>query len=119
MTLKRKRTLPWIGRRYINASSNETVAADQVAGAHPDVAEGIKALIHEYENSDSLEVLVAHDADKLECTLQGLEYLQQGYPAAREWVDSTKAKLKTASALELAEATERMPIAEWQRTYLP
>ena len=51
---------------------------------------------------DSLEVLVAHDADKLECTIQCLEYLQQGYPAAREWVDSTCAKLKTASAITLA-----------------
>jgi putative hydrolase of HD superfamily len=111
--------IPWVGRRYITAASNETVTADQLAGSHPGVADGIKALVHEYENSDSLEVLVAHDADKLDCMLQGLEYMQQGYPAAREWVDSTKAKLKTASALALAEAAEGMPIAEWQRTYLP
>jgi putative hydrolase of HD superfamily len=50
--------------------------------------------------------------------LQGLEYLQQGYTAAREWVDSTKAKLKTASAQALADAAEGMSLAEWQRTYL-
>ncbi|MET7524692.1 HD domain-containing protein [Streptomyces sp900116325] len=110
--------IPWIGRRYITAASNETVTADQVADAHPAVADGIKAIVHEYENSDSLEVLVAHDADKLDCMLQGLEYLQQGYSAAQEWVDSTRAKLKTASALQLAEAAQGMSIVEWQRTYL-
>ncbi len=110
--------IPWIGRRYLTAASNEDVTADQVADAHPRVAEGIKALVHEYESGDSLEVLVAHDADKLDCTLQGLEYLQQGFSNAREWVDSTKAKLKTPSALALAEAAEGMTIAEWQRTYL-
>ncbi|MDX2849302.1 HD domain-containing protein [Streptomyces sp. PA03-3a] len=110
--------IPWIGRRYIQAASNETVTADQVADAHPAVADGIKAIVAEYENSDSLEVLVAHDADKLDCMLQGLEYLQQGYTAAQEWVDSTKTKLKTPSAQALAEAAETMSLAEWQRTYL-
>ncbi|WP_127354105.1 HD domain-containing protein [Actinacidiphila soli] len=110
--------IPWIGRRYITAASNETVTADQVADAHPSVADGINAIVHEYENSDSLEVLVAHDADKLDCMLQGLEYLQQGYSAAQEWVDSTRAKLKTPSAQQLANAAQGMSIAEWQRTYL-
>lgn len=110
--------IPWIGRRYIDVAKNEQVTADQVADAHPSVADGIKAIVHEYENSDSLEVLVAHDADKLECMIQGLEYLQQGYPAAQEWVNSTRAKLKTPSALQLAEAAQTMSLAEWQRTYL-
>ncbi|MFC1413887.1 HD family hydrolase [Streptacidiphilus sp. N1-12] len=110
--------IPWIGRRYLTAATNEAISADQVADAHPAVADGLKALIDEYENGDSLEVLIAHDADKLECTIQGIEYLQQGYPAAQEWVDSTKAKLKTTAAQNLAEAALNMPIAEWQRTYL-
>ncbi|MFE9398271.1 HD family hydrolase [Streptomyces flavidovirens] len=111
--------IPWIGRRYLDAADNEKVTADQVADAHPVVAEGIKAIVREYEHGDSLEVLVAHDADKLECTIQGVEYLQQGYPAAQEWVDSTRAKLKTPSAQALAEAALTMSIVEWQRTYLP
>lgn len=110
--------IPWIGRRYIKVARNEDVTADQVSDAHPSVASGIKAIVDEYENSDSLEVLVAHDADKLECMIQGLEYLQQGYPAAQEWVDSTRAKLKTSSALALADAAQKMSLAEWQRTYL-
>lgn len=110
--------IPWIGRRYLKAASNEDVTADQVADAHPAVAEGIKAIVDEYENGDSLEVQVAHDADKLECMLQGMEYLEQGYANAQEWVDSTRAKLSTPSAKALAEAAQGMSSAEWQRTYL-
>ncbi|OEV13906.1 HD domain-containing protein [Streptomyces nanshensis] len=110
--------IPWIGRRYLTAAKNEEVTADQVADAHPAVASGIKAVVDEYENGDSLEVLVAHDADKLECMIQGMEYLEQGYRNAQEWVDATRAKLKTASAIALAEAAEGMSSAEWQRTYL-
>jgi len=110
--------IPWIGRRYLTATSNEGVTADQVADAHPTVADGIKAVVAEYENSGALEVVVAHDADKLDCMLQGLEYLQQGCSAAQEWVDSTRVKLKTVSAQALAEAAQGMSITEWQRTYL-
>ena len=75
-------------------------------------------MVDEYENGDSLEVLVAHDADKLECMIQGLEYLEQGYRNAQEWVTSTRDKLKTPSAKALAEAALTMSSADWQRTYL-
>lgn len=110
--------IPWIGRRYLTAAKNEDVTADQVADAHPAVAAGIQAVVDEYENGDSTEVMVARDADKLECMIQGLEYLEQGYSNAREWVDSTRAKLKTASAISLADAAQTMSSVEWQRTYL-
>ncbi|WP_149563911.1 HD domain-containing protein [Streptomyces cacaoi] len=110
--------IPWVGRRYLTAAKNEDVTRDQVADAHPKVAAGIQAVVDEYENGDSIEVLVAHDADKLECMIQGLEYLEQGYRNAREWVDSTRAKLKTPSAIALADAAQNMSSVEWQRTYL-
>jgi putative hydrolases of HD superfamily len=110
--------IPWVGRRYLAAAKNKDVTADQVANAHPAVAAGIQAVVDEYENGESLEVLVAHDADKLECMIQGLEYLEQGYRNARERVDSTRAKLKTESAIELADAAHDMSSAEWQRTFL-
>ncbi|MFI6285873.1 HD family hydrolase [Streptomyces sp. NPDC051018] len=110
--------IPWIGRRYIKAAPNETVTADQVADAYPVVAEGIKAIVAEYENGDSPEVRVAHDADLLECMLQGMEYLEQGYRNAQEWVDSTRARLKTDSGRALAAAATGLSSAEWQRTFL-
>ncbi|MEU7045418.1 HD domain-containing protein [Streptomyces varsoviensis] len=110
--------IPLIGRRYLKAAKNEDVTADQVADAHPSVAAGIRAVVEEYETGDSLEAMVAHDADKLECVIQGIEYREQGYSNAQEWIDTTRAKLKTASAIELADAAQNMKSTDWQRVYL-
>jgi putative hydrolase of HD superfamily len=110
--------IPHIGRRYLTAAHNEKVTADQVSAAHPAVAAGINRVVDEYENGDSLEVVVAHDADKLECLLQAVEYREQGYANVQNWIDTSKASLKTASAQELAEAALSMTSVEWQQTYL-
>jgi putative hydrolases of HD superfamily len=110
--------IPHIGRRYLTAAGNERVTADQVSAAHPAVAAGISRVVDEYENGDSLEVVVAHDADKLECLLQAVEYQEQGYANVQNWIDTSKASLKTASAQELAEAALSMTSVEWQQTYL-
>ncbi|MEU7186594.1 HD domain-containing protein [Streptomyces sp. NPDC045369] len=77
--------IPWVGRRYLKAAKSEDVTADQVADAHPAVAVGVRAVVEDYANGDSLEVAVAHDADELECMIQGIEYLEQGYRNAQEW----------------------------------
>ncbi|MEV8419400.1 HD family hydrolase [Streptomyces niveus] len=111
--------IPHIGRRYLDAASNEKVTADQVSAAHPAVREGAQRIVEEYENGDSLEVICAHDADKLECLIQGVEYREQGYSNVQGWIDSSLQKLKTASAQELAEAALNMTSVEWQKTYLP
>ncbi|MGW7008233.1 HD domain-containing protein [Streptomyces sp. NPDC054933] len=110
--------IPHIGRRYLSAASNEKVTADQVSAAHPAVASGIKRIVEEYENGDSLEVIVAHDADKLECLIQAVEYREQGHSNVQNWIDTSLASLKTASAQELAEAALSMSSVEWQQTYL-
>lgn len=109
--------IPWIGRKYLKAADNTTVTADQLADAHPAVAAGIADAVTEYEHGVTLEAQVAHDADRLECMIQGLEYLQQGYTNAQEWVDSTRAKLKTASAIAIANAAQDVSASEWQRTF--
>ncbi|WP_436787928.1 HD domain-containing protein [Yinghuangia sp. YIM S10712] len=110
--------IPWVGRRYLQAAPNTQVTADQLADAHPAVAAGIAAAVDEYERGETLEAQIAHDADRLECMIQGLEYLEQGYANAQEWVDSTRAKLKTASAISLGNASEGLSSTEWQRTFL-
>ncbi|MEK2477117.1 HD domain-containing protein [Streptomyces noursei] len=110
--------IPHIGRRYLEAASNEKVTADQVSAAHPAVAAGVQRVVDEYENGDSLEVVVAHDADKLECLVQAVEYREQGYSNVQNWIDTSLASLKTASAQALAEAALNMSSIEWQKTYL-
>ncbi|MFJ5118831.1 MULTISPECIES: HD family hydrolase [unclassified Kitasatospora] len=110
--------IPHIGRRYLTASSNEKVTEDQVSAAHPAVLAGVQAIVEEYENAESLEVTVAHDADKLECLIQAVEYREQGYQNVQPWIDSSLGSLKTESARTLAEAALTMTSLEWQRTYL-
>ncbi|MGC0313700.1 HD domain-containing protein [Kitasatospora acidiphila] len=110
--------IPHIGRRYLSAASNERVTADQVSAAHPAVLAGVQAIVEEYENSESLEVTVAHDADKLECLIQAVEYREQGYQNVQPWIDSSLGSLKTESARTLAEAALTMTSVEWQKVYL-
>jgi putative hydrolase of HD superfamily len=111
--------IPHIGRRYLEAASNESVTADQVSAAHPAVRAGVQRIVEEYENGDSLEWVCAHDADKLECLVQAVEYREQGYQNVQPWIDSSISKLKTASAQALAEAALSMTSIEWQQVYLP
>ncbi|MFJ7276032.1 HD family hydrolase [Kitasatospora sp. NPDC098663] len=110
--------IPHVGRRYLDAASNERVTADQVSAAHPAVVSGVQAIVAEYENADSPEVGVAHDADKLECLLQAVEYREQGYQNVQPWIDSSLGSLKTESARQLAEAALSMTSLEWQQVYL-
>ncbi|WP_327070488.1 HD domain-containing protein [Kitasatospora sp. NBC_01302] len=110
--------IPHIGRRYLSAASNERVTADQVSAAHPAVTAGVQAIVEEYANSESPEVTVAHDADKLECLIQAVEYREQGYQNVQPWIDSSLGSLKTESARTLAEAALTMTSLEWQKVYL-
>lgn len=110
--------IPHIGRRYLEAASNEKVTADQLSAAHPAVASGVQLVVEEYENGSSLEVVVAHDADKLECLVQAVEYREQGCGNVQNWIDTSLGSLKTASAQELAEAALNTTSIEWQQTYL-
>jgi putative hydrolase of HD superfamily len=110
--------IPHIGRRYLDAARNGDVTADQVADCPPAVADGIRAVVDEYEHGDGLETLIAHDADKLECLIQAIEYREQGYQNTQPWIDSSRSKLKTSSAVALAEAALTMTSIQWQNTYL-
>ncbi|QES47653.1 HAD family hydrolase [Streptomyces venezuelae] len=110
--------IPHIGRRYIDASANETVTADQVARAHPAVKAGVQRVVAEYEGGDTPEAIVAKDADKLECLVQAVEYRAQGNTLVQDWIDTSLNSLKTASARELAEAALTMSPLEWRQTFL-
>jgi putative hydrolase of HD superfamily len=58
--------IPHVGRRYLRAAANEDVTADQVADAPGGVRQVIQGAVDEYEAGQTVEAIVAHDADKLE-----------------------------------------------------
>jgi len=107
--------IPHIGRRYLTAADNDAVTADQVAACPPAVAAAVQAVVDEYERQDSAEALIAHDADKLECLVQAVEYRHQGYANVQRWIDNCRAALKTTSAQRIADAAMGMSGLEWQQ----
>ncbi|MGC4856369.1 HD domain-containing protein [Micromonospora sp. DT4] len=96
--------IPHIAKRYLTAAPNTAVTADQVAGCPPPVVDVITAAVAEYEAGETLEAVVARDADKLECLVQAVEYRHQGIDNVQRWIDSSRTALKTASAQRLADA---------------
>ena len=103
--------IPYIGKRYLKASSNAEVTADQVAGMPEGLARLIGGAEAEYEAKETPEARCAKDADKLECLLQAVEYREQGTDT-QAWIDTSLAALKTDSAQRLAKlALDRSPLA--------
>ncbi len=96
--------IPHIAKRYLTAVPNTAVTADQVAACPPAVSNVITDAVAEYEAGETLEAVVARDADKLECLVQAVEYSHQGIGNVQRWIDSSRAALKTASAHRLADA---------------
>ncbi|SCE99950.1 putative hydrolases of HD superfamily [Micromonospora haikouensis] len=96
--------LPHIAKRYLTAAPNTTITADQVAGCPPAVTDTITAAVTEYEAGETLDAVVARDADKLECLVQAVEYRHQGIDNVQRWIDSSRAALRTDSAHRLADA---------------
>ncbi|WDZ85755.1 HD domain-containing protein [Micromonospora cathayae] len=96
--------IPHIAKRYLTAAPNTTITEDQVAGCPPTVADTITVAVAEYEAGETLEAIVARDADKLECLVQAVEYRHQGIDNVQRWIDSSRAALKTTSAHRLADA---------------
>ncbi|ABP54072.1 HD domain-containing protein [Salinispora tropica] len=104
--------IPHIAKRYLTAAPNPTITADQVAACPPAVTDLITSAVAEYETGDTLEAIVAHDADKLECLVQAVEYRHQGIDNVQRWIDSSRTALKTTSAHRLAEAAlNGLPLA--------
>ncbi|SCF27621.1 HD domain-containing protein [Micromonospora mirobrigensis] len=104
--------IPHIAKRYLTAVPNTAVTADQVADCPPAVADAITGAVAEYEAGETLEAVVARDADKLECLIQAVEYRHQGVDNVQRWIDSSRAALKTASAHRLADAAlDGQPLA--------
>jgi putative hydrolase of HD superfamily len=111
--------IPHIGRHYLDAAPNTTVTRDQTDGMPPQVADLIRSTVEAYESPDpDLDTQVAHDADKLDCLVQALEYREAGYTAVDPWIESSRAKLTTPGAKELAEAALAMSPQQWWKTYM-
>lgn len=107
-----------LAKKYAGAADPQAVTADQVTGMPEALASTVRDLIAEYEARESPEAICARDADKLECMLQGIEYKAQGYELAQRWIDNSRARLTTKTAIELADQLLSMGPLEWLRAVM-
>jgi putative hydrolase of HD superfamily len=110
--------IPHLGRRYLQAAANEQVTQDQTTGLPAALVGQLRALVEDYENGDSAEVRCAHDADKLECLFQAIEYRDSGHQNVGGWIESSRARLRTKSAEQLADAAVAMTSQQWHNTVM-
>ncbi|MER7501688.1 HD domain-containing protein [Nonomuraea pusilla] len=110
--------LPYLAKRYVTATPNEEVTAEQMDGVPGPVADMVRDAVAEYEEKASLEAVCARDADKLECLLQAVEYREQGHQNVQPWIDSSLAALKTTTGRRLAEEALRTGTLEWMSRVL-
>lgn len=111
--------IPNIASAYIRHESEVAIATDQVAGMPTDIHNAILEIVRQYEQHQSLEAILAKDADRLECVMQAREYEHQGFKNTRPWMDSNIDKLVSASARELAKAALILPPDEWWKSFRP
>lgn len=111
--------IPHTGRAYMGQADSEEITADQVSGLPPAAAETVRAAVAEYEAAETPEAICAHDADKLECLMQALDYRAAGYRWTQEWIDTSRASLKTETAQRIAAVAEQVSPLEWRRPTPP
>lgn len=106
-----------IASQYLRPKGPERAAvADQTHRLPSDIKRVVASLFEELEVSGTLEADVVHDADKLECLLQAMEYEEQGYRLASDWCTGSQKGLRTNSGRRLASAcTSVEPSAWWRR----
>jgi putative hydrolase of HD superfamily len=105
--------LPYVSRPYVTKAPNEEVTAHQTRGLPEEVAQVVEDAVGEYEEHASLEARCAHDADKLDCLLQAIEYREHGYRNAQPWIDTSLAQLQTVHGKRLAEEVQRTGSLDW------
>ncbi|GAA1675270.1 HD domain-containing protein [Streptomyces yatensis] len=107
-----------LGKKYAPGPDPQAVTADQTADMPEVLASAVRAWVGEYEAKESPEAVCARDADKLECLLQGLEYLAQGYENAQRWVDNSRGRLVTDTGKRLADELLNQGSLDWLRAAL-
>lgn len=105
--------ISYLGRRYLTPMDNEAVTAQQTGALPAALRTGIRAVVAEHEAGESMEAQLAHDADKLECVAQAVDYRSRGMGDVQGFIDSNIAQLRTPIARRLAAQIAGMNAHEW------
>ena len=108
----------WIHRRYVVVNEDE-IAGDQFGPAP--FGDELLTIFRDYRERESLESLVAKDADNLEEILALKEHAHCGYREAEDWLhldtggtsNEQYRQLRTQSARRLAEEIFSQNVHDW------
>lgn len=108
--------IPSVGRSYVTTAKPEAVTSHQTSVMPDEVAKLLQDLTSEYEDTETIESRVAHDADKVETLMQAREYAMQGF-ATEPWSNTSIEALRTESGKQLAQAIVAGDPHSWWSTF--
>lgn len=105
--------IPHAYRPYITAAHPDRITLDQTEGMSPAVASAIRQVVAEFEGQETAEARAAHDADRLDCLFQALQYQAAGVTGLEAWVDSSSSGLRTDTARSMSQEALTIRPGEW------
>ena len=90
----------YVHQKYVRVSWDKVL--DEMSSELPHGRE-IVAHVREFENGETHEALLAHDADQLEWLASLREEADHGNPRAATWIPSVRARIRTPTGLQVAE----------------
>lgn len=106
--------LPHSARPYVTGPDPIAITNDQTAVLPDLAAKTVRESVAEYEAGVTAEARCAHDADKLECLLQAIEYRVAGNTQVDGWIESSRKGLKTTTAQRIADTAVRTSPLAWR-----
>ncbi|MDT0351115.1 HD domain-containing protein [Pseudonocardia charpentierae] len=110
--------IPSVGKKYVSKSSDITVLAQQLEGVADPLARQLLDLAEEYVKRETLESKLAHDADKIECLAQAMEYTDQGHVLAKDWIESSRLDVETEVGARTANAMASGNPGSWWQSFV-
>lgn len=103
-----------IAARYLDTRAAQRAATDELARSSLEFKAEVHGLLDEEIERATPEAIIAKDADRLECMLQGKEYSETGFTQAREWWEDKRELLITESARRLHDAMQDWDSWGWR-----
>lgn len=103
-----------VGARYKDIKPAEEAAfREQIEGLGKSLEARWREYMVIYKRRDTLEGVVAEDADWLETAFQAKEYLDLGYKSAIDWIVNVEEAVETESAKEIIAVMKETPFTAW------
>ena len=103
-----------MAQRYFDIEKAEDNSfKEQISSLPKRIREKLAGMRKEYKKQQSLESIIARDADILECLIQAKEYKELGYCNASQFMKKAPAFLKTKSAKRLWGWAKKTNLNNW------